>query len=154
MTKLKVGHVAPDFEAKNYLGQTVTLKEFKEKSQPIVLYFYPKDNSPVCTKESCEFRDKYQKFIEAGAEVIGVSSDGEDSHKSFVSKYSLPFTLLTDKHSKLAKLYGVNGILLPGRKTFIIDKHGIIAGIHDGLLSSTSHIDESLKIIEKLKLQI
>ncbi|KAM9987287.1 hypothetical protein ACTFIY_011701 [Dictyostelium cf. discoideum] len=147
MTKLKVGNIAPDFEAKNYLGQTVTLKEFKEKSQPIVLYFYPKDNSPVCTKESCEFRDKYKK-------VIGVSSDGEDSHKSFVSKYSLPFTLLTDKNSKLAKLYGVNGILLPGRKTFIIDKHGIIAGIHDGLLSSTSHIDESLKIIEKLKPQI
>ncbi|KAM9998078.1 hypothetical protein ACTFIY_007729 [Dictyostelium cf. discoideum] len=144
MTKLKVGNIAPDFESKNFLGQTVTLKEFKEKSQPISL----------CTKESCEFRDKNQKFIEAGAEVIGVSSDGEDSHKSFVSKYSLPFTLLTDKHSELAKLYGVNGILLPGRKTFIIDKHGIIAGIHDGLLSSTSHIDESLKVIEKLKSQI
>ncbi|KAM9941347.1 hypothetical protein ACTFIT_007887 [Dictyostelium discoideum] len=138
MTKLKVGNIAPDFEAKNYLGQIVTLKEFKEKSQPIVLYFYPKDNSPECQK-SCEFRDKYQKSIEAGAEVIGVSSDGEDSHKSFVSKYSLPFTLLTDKHSKLAKLYGV-------------EKHLLL--INMDLWHSTSHVDESLKIIEKLKLQI
>ncbi|KAN0016196.1 hypothetical protein ACTFIV_010045 [Dictyostelium citrinum] len=152
MTKLKVGDQAPDFSCPDKDGKLVSLKDFIKDQKPIVLYFYPKDETSICTKEACEFRDKYQKFIEAGADVIGVSRDDAESHSKFTSKYSLPFTLLTDKGGELAKLYGAEGnFLSPGRVTFIIDKNGKIALNHSALLSATSHIEESLKVIEKLK---
>ncbi|KAK5583971.1 hypothetical protein RB653_005577 [Dictyostelium firmibasis] len=151
MTKLKVGDDAPDFSCPDKDGKLVTLKDFIDQ-KPIVLYFYPKDETTICTKEACEFRDKYQKFIEAGADVIGVSRDDADSHSKFTSKYSLPFTLLSDKGGELAKLYGAEGnFLSPGRVTFIIDKNGKIALNHSAFLSASSHIEESLKVIEKLK---
>ncbi|EGC40232.1 hypothetical protein DICPUDRAFT_25457 [Dictyostelium purpureum] len=152
MTKLKVGDKAPEFTCKDKDGKDVSLSQF---SGIVVLYFYPKDDSSVCTKQACEFRDKYQKFIEAGANVIGVSQDSSASHSQFTSKYSLPFTLLTDKDGQLAKEYGVEktALFLPGRTTYIIDKNHNIAHIHSSLLNASSHIEESLKIIEKLKNQ-
>ncbi|EGC31918.1 hypothetical protein DICPUDRAFT_92705, partial [Dictyostelium purpureum] len=150
MTKLNIGDQAPEFTFPNQDGKDISLSQFEGK--PIVLYFYPKDDSPVCTKEACEFRDKYQKFIEAGADVIGVSQDDTKSHHKFTSKYSLPFTLLSDKGGKLAKLYGVGktAFILPGRTTFILDKNHKIALIYSSQFNSHSHIEESLKVIESL----
>ncbi|EGC32969.1 hypothetical protein DICPUDRAFT_81218 [Dictyostelium purpureum] len=152
MTKLKVGDKAPEFTCPDKDGNQVSLSQF---TGPVVLYFYPKDETSVCTKQACEFRDKYQAFISAGANVIGVSQDDAASHAKFTSKYSLPFTLLTDKDGKLAKEYGVGktALFLPGRTTFIIDKDHNIAHVHSSLLNASSHIEESLKVIEKLKSQ-
>ena len=97
--------------------------------KPVVIYFYPKDNTPGCTMQACGFRDSYEDFIDLGAEVIGVSSDTVNSHKKFTSQYKLPFTLLSDSDKKLRKLFGVPDKLfglLPGRVTYIINKKGII----------------------------
>ncbi|KYQ92712.1 AhpC/TSA family protein [Tieghemostelium lacteum] len=151
MTKLKVGDQAPDWEAQDSHGKTVGLKQFEGKI--LVFYFYPKDGSSVCTAQACELRDKYEQFIKAGAEVVGVSSDDAESHLEFTSKYKLPFTLLTDEKGKLAKTYGVGKelLFLPGRTTFIIDKHQKIAHIYSSLLNASKHVSESLEMIEKLK---
>ncbi|KAN0021502.1 hypothetical protein ACTFIU_010102 [Dictyostelium citrinum] len=150
--KLNIGDIAPEFSCQDKDGKIVTLKDFINK-KPIVLYFYGKDGTPVCTKEACEFRDRYEKFVDAGVDVIGISCDDSDSHSKFSQKYKLPFTLLSDKDGKIAKSYGVKGLLLPGRTTFIIDTDGKILMTYSALLSATSHIEESLKVIESLKLK-
>ncbi|KAN0003671.1 hypothetical protein ACTFIZ_009811 [Dictyostelium cf. discoideum] len=153
MTKLKVGDQAPDFTASDKDGKSYSLKDFADKV--LVLYFYPKDSTPGCTKEACSFRDNYEQFTEAGAVVVGVSSDDAESHSKFSAKYRLPFTLLTDNKGEMAKNYGVKKelLLIPGRSTFIIDKNQKIALIHSSLLNAESHITESLKVIEQLKSQ-
>ncbi|KAN0038924.1 hypothetical protein ACTA71_001116 [Dictyostelium dimigraforme] len=150
--KLNVGDNAPEFSCPDKDGNIVSLKDFINK-KPIVLYFYGKDGTPVCTKEACEFRDRYEKFVDAGVDVIGISCDDSESHSKFTKKYQLPFTLLSDKDGKIAKSYGVKGLLLPGRTTFIIDTNGKILMTYSALLSATSHIEESLKVIENLKLK-
>jgi len=149
--KLKVGDQAPDFTAPDKDGKEISLKQFAGKI--LVLYFYPKDNTPGCTAQACEFRDKYEEFIRAGADVVGVSGDDSDSHTKFTSKYKLPFTLITDKSGALAKEYGVGKelLILPGRTTFIIDQDQKIASIYSSLMKATSHIEESLKVINTLK---
>ncbi|KAM9947517.1 hypothetical protein ACTFIT_000841 [Dictyostelium discoideum] len=140
--KLNVGDYAPEFSCADKDGKIVTLKDLINK-KPIVLYFYGKDGTPVCTKEACEFRDRYEKFVDAGVDVIGISCDDSESHSKFSQKYKLPFTLLSDK----------DGLLLPGRTTFIIDIDSKILNTYSALLSATSHIEESLKVIENLKLK-
>jgi len=113
--KVDVGNVAPDFTLTNQDGKSVSLSDFKGK-QAVVLYFYPKDNTPGCTAEACSFRDSYEVFQEIGAEVIGVSSDSEGSHQGFAAKHRLPFVLLSDQGGEVRKLYGVSswfGIFLP-----------------------------------------
>ncbi|KAF2073517.1 hypothetical protein CYY_005167 [Polysphondylium violaceum] len=149
--KLKVGDQAPDFTAPDKDGKEVSLKQFAGKI--LVLYFYPKDNTPGCTAQACEFRDKYEQFIKAGADVVGVSGDDGESHTKFTSKYKLPFTLITDKSGALAKEYGVGKelLILPGRTTFIIDQNQKVASIYSSLMRATSHIEESLKVIDQLK---
>eukprot|EP01132_Coremiostelium_polycephalum_P007492 gene7492-9207_t len=151
MTKLKVGDNAPDFTASDKDGNPVTLKQFEGKI--LVLYFYPKDDTPGCTAQACEFRDKYEDFIRAGATVVGVSSDSEQSHSKFTTKYKLPFTLISDRKGELAHTYGVGKelLILPGRTTFIIDQNQKVAHVYSSLMKATSHIEESLKVIEKLK---
>ncbi|KAK5577519.1 hypothetical protein RB653_002462 [Dictyostelium firmibasis] len=153
MTKLTVGDRAPDFTAPDKDGKSYSLKDFADKI--LVLYFYPKDSTPGCTKEACSFRDNYEQFTDAGAVVVGISSDGAESHSKFSAKYRLPFTLLTDNKGEIAKSYGVKKelLLIPGRSTFIIDKNQNIVLIHSSLLNAESHITESLKVIEKLKSQ-
>src|SRR5437763_2026853 len=99
------GKPAPDFELLTDEGERVKLSDFRGK--PVVLYFYPKDDTPGCTKESCTFRDQYQDFQDAGAEVIGVSSDSAESHEKFATKYRLPFILLSDRGGAVRKEYGV-----------------------------------------------
>lgn len=137
MTKLKTGDKAPAIRAKNQHGETVSLSDFAGKK--IILYFYPKDNTPGCTAEACNFRDNYQALLADGFEVIGVSTNTERSHRNFANKFNLPFTLLVDADQKIANDYGVWGEkMLFGKKymgilrtTFIIDEQGIITHIID-----------------------
>ena len=135
MPELKEGDLAPAIEAVDQSGEMITLKEYRGKK--IVLYFYPKDNTPGCTAESCDLRDNYSQFLEKGFEVIGVSADSEKSHQNFISKYKLPFRLISDVDKKVLqdynawgekKLYGKTymGVL---RKTYIIDEKGYVEKI-------------------------
>lgn len=135
MAKLTEGTKAPDFTAKDQNGKTVSLADFKGKT--VILYFYPKDDTPGCTAEACDFRDNYQSLLSQGYEVIGVSVDDEKSHKKFETKYSLPFTLIADTDHHIVEAYGVwveknmYGKTYMGisRNTFIIDGNGTIKKI-------------------------
>jgi len=135
MTKLKEGDLAPAINAVDQDGNALTLDAYKGKK--VVLYFYPKDDTPGCTAESCDLRDNYEEFLKKGFDIIGVSADSEGSHKKFIAKYNLPFRLISDVDKKVLsdynawgekKLYGRTymGIL---RKTFIIDEKGFIEKI-------------------------
>jgi peroxiredoxin Q/BCP len=148
---VKIGDRAPDFSLQNQRGETVKLSDFQGQ-KCVVLYFYPKDDTPGCTAESCAFRDSYEVFTDAGAEVIGISGDSVDSHLRFASKYNLPFTLLSDKDNQVRKLFGVPATLfiLPGRVTYVIDKEGIVRHIFDSQLDFKAHIDEALKTLKTL----
>jgi peroxiredoxin Q/BCP len=148
-TKVEVGAPAPDFTLPNQEGQPISLKDYKGKNA-VVLYFYPKDNTPGCTAEACSFRDSYDVFKEAGAEVIGVSSDSEDSHQGFAAKHGLPFVLLSDQGGKVRKLYGVPATfgLLPGRVTYVIDKEGLVRHVFNSQFGATKHVEEALKILQ------
>ena len=132
-------------------GESVTLSKVIGK-KTIVLYFYPKDESKGCTRQACEFRDKYEVFTDLGAEVIGVSSDDVKSHKSFAEKNLLPFTLLSDTENKVRELYGVKSTfgIIPGRVTYVIDKKGIIRSIFSSQFNFKKHIKESLETIKGL----
>lgn len=135
MSTLEVGAKAPAIKAKNQHGETVQLADFKGKK--VILYFYPKDNTPGCTTEACNFRDNYQALLKDGFEVIGVSIDSEQSHQKFINKFELPFTLLADEDQKIVNDYGVwveknmYGKKYMGihRTTFVIDEKGIIQHI-------------------------
>jgi peroxiredoxin Q/BCP len=135
MTKLKEGQKAPDFKAKDQDGNEITLGQFAGKK--VVLYFYPKDDTPGCTAEACDFRDNYQGLLAKGIAVLGVSVDDEKSHQKFVKKHSLPFTLLADTDKKIVEDYGVWGeknmygkiYMGTNRTTFIIDEESTIAHI-------------------------
>jgi len=149
---VKVGDIAPDFTLSSQTGTPVSLKDFRGK-KAVVLYFYPKDDTPGCTAESCGFRDNYQTFIDAGAEVLGVSGDSQESHQKFAQKYNLPFTLLSDTGNQLRKAYGVPAAafgLLPGRVTYVIDKDGVIKHIFNSMMNFQAHIQESLQTLQKL----
>ncbi len=149
---IKVGDTAPDFTLSSQSGTPVSLKDFRGKTA-VVLYFYPKDDTPGCTKESCAFRDSYEVFKTAGAEVIGVSADSADSHQRFTAKYQLPFILLSDNGSQVRKLYGVPSTfgLLPGRVTYVIDLQGVVQHIFNSQLNFQGHIEESLKTLQQIK---
>ncbi|MDM1293678.1 thioredoxin-dependent thiol peroxidase [Sphingobacterium sp. N143] len=135
MATLEIGQQAPDFSAKNQHGDTVRLSDFKGKK--VILYFYPKDNTPGCTTEACNFRDNYQSLKKDGFEIIGVSVDSEASHQKFISKHELPFQLLVDEDKSLVEAYGVwveknmygKKYMGTARTTFVIDADGIIQHI-------------------------
>ena len=139
--KLKIGENAPAFEAKNQDGKIIKLSDFKGKK--LVLYFYPKDNTPTCTVEACNLRDNYEKFKKEGYEILGVSTDSEKSHKKFIEKHSLPFDLLEDTEQKLVTLYDVWGEKFTfgkhymglKRTTFVIDESGVISNIIEDVKS-------------------
>ncbi len=145
-----VGQPAPDFDLADAQGKRVRLGDFRGK-QAVVLYFYPKDDTPGCTKEACSFRDSYEAFKEAGAEVIGVSSDSEASHAKFATKFKLPFTLLADAGGAVRQRYGVPATLglLPGRVTFVIDRDGIVRHVFNSQLQATRHVEEALTILKR-----
>jgi peroxiredoxin Q/BCP len=137
MATLQDGDKAPDFTAKDQNGKTVSLSDFTGKR--VILYFYPKDDTPGCTAEACDFRDNYQSMLSKGFEVIGVSTDDEKSHKKFETKYSLPFPLVADTDKSIVEAYGVwveknmygKKYMGTARKTFIINTDGIIDKIID-----------------------
>ena len=145
---VKPGDRAPDFSLPDASGRMVGLADFRGK-KPVVLYFYPKDDTPGCTKEACSFRDQYEDFTTAGAEVMGVSSDSGESHRKFAEKYRLPFTLLSDRDGQVRKRYGVPATLglLPGRVTFVIDKDGVVRHVFNSQLQATRHVEESLEAL-------
>ena len=150
-SSVQVGDSAPTFSLPNQFGTLVNLADLLGQ-KPIVLYFYPKDDTPGCTAESCAFRDSYQIFQEAGAEVIGISADNPTSHQKFATKYNLPFTLLSDTDNQVRKLYGVPTTLfiLPGRVTYIIDQKGIVQQIFNSQLDFNGHVQEALKTLQNL----
>ena len=149
--ELKVGDTIPNFTAKDTNGadfDSATVVGHK----PLVIYFYPKDNTPGCTAQACSFRDQYEDFKDLGAEVIGISSDSVSSHQQFTRQFKLPFILLSDSDKKIRKLFGVpTGMfgLIPGRVTYVTDKNGVVQMIFDSMLA-TKHIPKALEAIKKL----
>ena len=145
MAELKEGDIAPKFTAKNQNGDTISLSDFAGKD--VILYFYPKDDTPGCTAEACDFRDNYQSLQKQGFNVIGVSTDDEASHKKFVNKYQLPFTLISDTDKSIVEAYGVwveknmygKKYMGTARKTFLIDKEGKINKIIDKVDTKESY---------------
>jgi peroxiredoxin Q/BCP len=148
---LQLGDKIPDFSAKDNNGNDFVSDSIIGK-KPVVIYFYPKDNTPGCTAQACSFRDQYEDFKDLGAEVIGISSDSIASHEKFIQKYKLPFILLSDSDKKLRNLFGVKANLfglLPGRVTYVADKNGIIQLVFDSMMAS-NHIPKALEIITKI----
>ncbi|XP_016485371.1 peroxiredoxin Q, chloroplastic-like [Nicotiana tabacum] len=151
VAKVNKGTVPPPFTLKDQDGKNVSLSKFKGK--PVVVYFYPADETPGCTKQACAFRDSYEKFKKAGAEVVGISGDDPASHKAFAKKYRLPFTLLCDEGNKVRKEWGIPGDLfgtLPGRQTYVLDKNGVVQLIYNNQFQPEKHIDETLKLLQSL----
>ncbi len=149
-SRVKIGDKAPDFTLPDQSGTTVRLSDFLG-SKIIVLYFYPKDFTRGCTAEACAFRDSYDVFVEAGAQVIGISSQSVDSHNRFAMLNKLPFILLSDESGKVRELYGVPSTLrlLAGRVTYVIDRKGIVRHIFSSQFNPTKHIEEALRIVKE-----
>lgn len=150
---LKIGDIVPNFTAKDSHGEVFESQSVLGR-KPLVIYFYPKDNTPGCTTEACSFRDQYEDFKDLGAEVIGISADSVKSHHKFANKYQLPFILLSDEDKRLRHLFGVKNNLfglIPGRVTFIIDRNGVVIYIFDSM-NAAKHIPKALDIIKELVL--
>jgi peroxiredoxin Q/BCP len=143
--KVEKGMKAPDFTLASQAGNMVSLHDYLGKN-PVVLYFYPKDETPVCTKEACSFRDNMDTFRDLEATIIGVSADSVESHKKFADKYNLPFILVSDEDNKVRKLYGVPKTLklMPGRVTYVIDKDGIVKHVFASQLDAEKHVTEAV----------
>lgn len=148
---INVGDIAPDFTLSDQTGNSITLSQFKGE-KPVVLYFYPKDDTPGCTVESCAFRDSYEAFTEAGAVVIGISSDSPSSHAQFATKHNLPFTLVSDEGSQVRRAYGVPTTLglLPGRVTYVIDRDGVVRHVFNSQFNPKAHVTEALGVLKQL----
>ena len=148
--KVHVGDLAPDFTLPAQSGAAVNLGDFLGKTA-IVLYFYPKDNTSVCTAEACAFRDSYQIIKDSGAEVIGISSDSVESHQQFAAKHRLPFILLSDEGGIIRNRYGVpTAFGLPGRVTYIIDREGIVRHIFFSQFTSEKHVAQALQTLQSI----
>ena len=152
MAELNEGQKAPDFTAQDQNGQNISLSDFSGKD--VILYFYPKDDTPGCTAEACSFRDNYQSLLSQGFQVLGVSTDDEKSHQKFITKYSLPFPLISDSDKSIVESYGVwveknmygKKYMGTARKTFVIGKDGLIRKIIDKVDSKNS----SQQVMESL----
>ena len=146
---LKVGDKLSNFKAKDTNGNLFDSQDYIGK-QALVIYFYPKDETKVCTAQACSFRDNYEEFKDLGAEIIGISADSVQSHVKFKSKFNLPFILLSDNDKKLRKLFGVENdfLIIPGRQTFVVDKNGFIIMVFNSM-SGTIHIEKALKVLKK-----
>jgi peroxiredoxin Q/BCP len=146
---LKVGEKAPDFTALTDNDERITLSE-KLKEGPVVLYFYPKDETPGCIAEACSFRDRWEDIRKLDATVLGVSSDSTESHKNFKSHRNLQFTLVSDETKEIRKAYGATGTLIPPRITFVIDRDGIIREVYNSQLNASNHVEVALKTLKSL----
>jgi len=145
---LVVGDTMPNFTLTAQDGNTFNSADHVGKSF-LVIYFYPKDESMVCTKEACSFRDSFDDFTRAGAKVIGINGGTVESHKSFADHYKLPFTLLSDPGDKVYHLFGVkNKMFMTGRETFIVDTHGKIVYAYEAMMQGKKHADDALAYIK------
>jgi thioredoxin-dependent peroxiredoxin len=147
-----VGSKAPDFTLPSQSGEMVSLKEFLGE-KVMILYFYPKDDTPGCTKEACAFRDEHEEFGKLDAEVIGVSSDSVESHRRFAEKHDLSFTLLSDEGGKVRKLYGVSNTfgIFPGRVTYVIDEAGVVRHVFSSQIGAVKHVEGALKSLAAIR---
>jgi peroxiredoxin Q/BCP len=147
-----VGDPAPDFTRPTANGESVSLADFRGRSE-VVLFFYPRNDTPLCTAEACAFRDSYEAFRDAGVEVIGVSADSAASHRQFAGRHRLPFRLISDDDGALRALYGVPRTLgvFPGRVTYLIDKQGIVRHLISSQFLPARHVDETLRVLEQIR---
>jgi peroxiredoxin Q/BCP len=147
----KIGDRAPDFSATTQDGNRISLSDYVGK-RGLVLFFYPKDGTSICTQEACAFRDSYEKFLEAGVDVIGVSGDTEKSHRDFIRQHKLSFPLISDADESLRKTFAVQKTMgiLPGRVTYVIDKDGIIRQIFSAQFASDEHVQKALSAVKGL----
>ena len=147
-----VGSKAPDFTLPSQSGEMVSLKEFLGE-KVVILYFYPKDGTPGCTKEACAFRDEHEEFGKLDAEVIGVSSDSVESHKRFAEKHNLSFTLLSDEGGKVRRMYGVPNTfgIFPGRVTYVIDEAGVVRHVFSSQIGAVKHVEGALKSLAAIR---
>ncbi len=148
---VRVGDKMPLFELPDQTGKLIKSSELLGRG-PVVVYFYPKDDTPGCKAEACAFRDQYEVFKDAGAEVVGISGDSAASHDQFARKYSLPFVLLSDSGNKTRKAFGVPKTLglLPGRVTYVVDKDGVVQHVFNSQIAATKHVDEALDVVKRL----
>ncbi|OUW28423.1 MAG: peroxiredoxin [Synechococcus sp. TMED169] len=148
---IAVGDQAPQFSLKDQNGVERRLADLNGK--PLVLFFYPKDDTPGCTIEACGFRDQYTALQELGAEVWGVSGDGASSHRRFAGKFQLPYPLLVDERSELRNAFGVARTLfvLPGRVTYVIDGNGVVQLVFDAMLDANAHVRQAIATLKQLK---
>lgn len=146
----RVGDEAPSFEGISDDGSRVSLKDLLSKGE-VVLYFYPKDETPGCTAEACAFRDRWGKIEELGATVVGVSSDSVESHASFKAHHRLPFTLVSDEGQEIRSLYGAKGKFVSPRVTFVIGRDGIVRHVYRSQVDAKSHVEEAIRALAKMK---
>lgn len=149
---LQIGDNCPAFKLANQFGEFIDSSNLIG-TKNLVIYFYPKDDTPGCTKEACSFRDSHEEFKDLGCEVLGISSDSVEDHKKFAEKHRLSFNLLADTSKDLRKAFGVPGNLfglIPGRVTYIIDLNGKIRGIYNSLTNPLGHIEQALALVKKL----
>lgn len=149
MSKIEIGSQVPEFILKDQNGNDFDISELLGKKN-MVVYFYPKDDTPGCTKEACSFQDMYEDFKRIDAEVIGISGQSVESHKAFADKYNLSFTLLADEGNKIRKQFGVPASffgLLPGRVTYIINKEGKVIYTFNSQMNAEKHVSEALRIL-------
>ncbi|KKZ13397.1 MAG: alkyl hydroperoxide reductase [Candidatus Synechococcus spongiarum 15L] len=144
-----VGDQAPDFELPSSQGGTVRLQDLR--GQPVVVFFYPRDDTPGCTTEACHFRDNLTHFQTLGATVLGVSGDDLESHERFAAKHNLPFPLLADTGNGVRKRFGVpSAMFLPGRVTYVIDREGVVRLVFNALLNARAHVQQARTCLEQL----
>ncbi|MBN2417235.1 peroxiredoxin [bacterium] len=151
MKPVSVGSTIPLFELPDQHGATVRIDSLLGRKM-LVIYFYPKDDSPGCTKQACYFQDMYEVFREAGAEVIGISGQSVESHRAFAEKYHLSFILLSDAGNRVRRRFGVPADLLgllPGRVTYVVDRNGTIVYMFDSQTQAERHVDEALRVIRE-----
>jgi len=149
---IQISDKCPDFQLPDATGKMIQISELIGKKK-LVIYFYPKDDTPGCTKEACSFRDSYEDFKNFDCEVIGISSEDEQKHAAFASRHKLPFILLSDKDKVARKLFGVPGnlfVLIPGRVTYIIGLDGIVKGIYNSQTNPLGHIEKALELIKSM----
>ncbi|MBM4090299.1 MAG: peroxiredoxin [Planctomycetes bacterium] len=152
MPRLRIGDTAPDLTLTTHGGDRVALSDYRGK-HVVVLFFYPRDGTPVCTREACAFRDAYEQFVAAGAVVIGISGDTAERHQAFAADHRLPFVLVSDKDGTARRAFGVPKSLgiFPGRVTYVIDHQGTVRHIFNSQFGADDHVREALEVVRKLK---
>jgi peroxiredoxin Q/BCP len=148
---LAIGERAPEFELPDAGGKVIRSSDLR--GRPLVVYFYPKDQTPGCTIEACSFRDEYKSFTDIGADVVGISSDDAASHARFAERHRLPFRLLSDREGATRRAFGVPNTLgiLPGRATFVLDGDGIVRYAFNSQFMLTAHVSKALEVVRKLQ---